>query len=741
MGGITLAHPDVVRGVIAGEWLRAGSVAVELGSITLRPHQVDAARRIRALLARAGGALLCDEVGLGKTYVALAVARASARPLVIAPASLREMWEDAAGKAAVAVRIVSTESLGRAGPARSGCDLVIVDEAHYCRSPAAKRYAALVSLTARTPVLLVSATPVHNKRSDVVALLSFFLGSAASELTDADLARYMVRRGQTEAGASLPRVRTAARLPVPHDSAPLDLLLALPPPVPPRDGGLAGALVTHTLVRLWASSEAALREGLRRRIAKAIALRVALEEGRYPTSNDLRSWTYGDGSVQLGFPSILSPCQSRDSGRMLESVREHERALSELLCSLPRESVADDARVDQLRAVRRRHPHEKIVAFSQFTDTVARLYRGIAPDGGVAMLTAAGARIAGGPISRAEALARFAPAACSAPEPPASEAISLLIATDLLSDGVNLQDAAVVVHLDLPWTAATLEQRVGRAARMGSPHREVFVYAMDPPAPSERLLRAEAIILRKAGLAAASVGASRIPPLFAPLASRPESNVESAEAIRRTLSAWPALRKQPARAETLCAAVAADRDAALVLTVVRGEPRLAVVCEGRVSACSALINKVAAMAQGEPAPAPTALIAAVVNDAKQWIERQLAASDAGDSPSGRSALAGRIGARLARCLARCPRHERSRYGQRIAALRLRLQRPFTLGVEREIEELLRDGEDDFVEQLARIVGAERPEAIDQISEIRAVLILRRVCHSEWEPTRSYITLP
>ena len=741
MGGITRAHPDVVRGIIAREWLRADNLPAELGSITLRPHQVDAARRIRALLEQVGGALLCDEVGLGKTFVALAVARASSRPLVIAPASLREMWDDAAQKAAVEVRVVSTESLGRARPSLSRCDLVIVDEAHYFRNSGTKRYAALVSLTARTPVLLVSATPVHNKRSDVIALLALFLGSAAGELTDADSARYVVRRGHTEAGAPLPRVRAVARLAIPHDSGPLDLLLALPPPVPPRDGGLAGALVTHTLVRLWASSDAALSEGLRRRIAKAVALRDALEGGRYPTTKDLRSWTYGDGSVQLGFASLLSAGRFQDSGHMLESVREHERALTELLRSLPRESVADEARVDQLRAVRRRHPYTKIVAFSQFTDTVARLYRGVAPDGEVAMLTAAGARISSGPISRPEAIARFAPAACSAPEPAASEAISLLIATDLLSDGVNLQDAAVVVHLDLPWTAATLEQRVGRVARMGSLHREVFVYAMDPPASTERLLRAEAIIRRKARIAAASVGASRIPPLFAPLAPPSESHVESAEAIRRIFSGWTALSICRARSGPHCATIAADRDAALVLAIVRGAPRLAVVSAGQVSDSPAAISDVVASAHGEPAPAPPALITAVVNDAKQWIEGQLAASDAGNSLSGRSALACRIGERLTRCLARCPRHERGRCGRRIAALRRRLQRPFTLGVERDIQTLLRDSdESDFVEQMTRLVGDDGPESNEETAEIRAVLILRRVCSSEWDRA-GYINLP
>jgi DNA replication protein DnaC len=46
-----------------------------LGSVTLRPDQVETARRARSMLRREGGCLLAGDVGTGKTYVALALAR------------------------------------------------------------------------------------------------------------------------------------------------------------------------------------------------------------------------------------------------------------------------------------------------------------------------------------------------------------------------------------------------------------------------------------------------------------------------------------------------------------------------------------------------------------------------------------------------------------------------------------------------------------------------------------------
>src|SRR5690606_38445478 len=110
---------------------------------------------------------------------------------------------------------------------------------------------------------------------------------------------------------------------------------------------------------------------------------------------------------------------------------------------------------------------------------------------GVAALTAHGGRIASGRISRTDALARFAPMAQGARPPRERERISLLLATDVVSEGLNLQDAGVVVHLDVPWTPARLAQRVGRVTRPGSPHAVVTVHRIAPPRAAAALLALE----------------------------------------------------------------------------------------------------------------------------------------------------------------------------------------------------------------------------------------------------------
>ena len=105
-----------------------------------------------------------------------------------------------------------------------------------------------------------------------------------------------------------------------------------------------------------------------------------------------------------------------------------------------------------------------------------------------------------------EVLRAFAPRAQGAPPPSPRLDTDLLIATDLLSEGLNLQDAMRVVHYDLPWSPARLAQRVGRIDRLGSLHGEIETVSFVPPGPLAAALALEERLLAKTRvqLAAAS---------------------------------------------------------------------------------------------------------------------------------------------------------------------------------------------------------------------------------------------
>ena len=108
--------------------------------------------------------------------------------------------------------------------------------------------------------------------------------------------------------------------------------------------------------------------------------------------------------------------------------------------------------------------------------------------------------------SRRRAVQGFAPVSMEAPAGQDSDLYDLMIATDVLAEGVNLQQCRHIINFDMPWNPMRLVQRHGRIDRIGSPHNEVFLRAIFPADRLDQLLNLEQRILGKLALAAASVG-------------------------------------------------------------------------------------------------------------------------------------------------------------------------------------------------------------------------------------------
>ena len=499
-----------------------------VGPLTLHPHQRHAVARLRYALRHYRTALLADDVGLGKTAVALVILRDVPDAMVVAPAALRAHWTAALRSAALTRRLITTESLGRDSPSSAPASLIVVDEAHHFRNAATHRWRHLATLAADARVLLLSATPVHNHPADLATLFRLTLGDHANALDAPTLARLVVRRSAADVVAPTPvgaaviasagdRPTVAPTCWIQLDDAPAvrDALRSLPPAPLPQDGTATPDLDRYTLTRLWTSSDAALAAALQRRRARALTVADGLRSGLPPTRADLHALTRGTATdpttQQL---SLLTPADDPDDAASVVRRTHARQVVDRYVDALhhARDAVrathGDARRIAELRAIRARHPDAHIVAFSWSADTVRALYRALAPDGRVAMLTAAGGRIASGPLSRADTLARFAPHGQARRPPAPIERISLLFTTDVLSEGLDLRDASVVVHLDLPWTPARLAQRTGRAVRPGAPAPVVHVYAFRPPAAAAAELRLVAHARAKRSATKQTVGTS-----------------------------------------------------------------------------------------------------------------------------------------------------------------------------------------------------------------------------------------
>jgi len=512
-----------------------------MGEITLRTHQHEAVAQLTRMLAEYRGALLADDVGLGKTFVALALSRQYDTVHVVAPASLLPTWRTAAARAGIPqLQCHSLHAWSRAAPPTiptRGSSLVIIDEAHHLRNPNTTRYRQLADSVAACDVLLLSATPVHNRPQDLRALLALFRGQRLDALDDQHLARMVLRRRaedldhETRQDSSLKPQRIAhPTIREPQDHEVLGAILALPAPLPAHDGAVAGALIRLGLLRAWCSSDAALVHALTRRRLRGEALRDALCTGRHLTHDELRHWVIGDDAGQLAFPELLAT-HAVESGDLLTVLDRHLDAIAALARHVARTQPTprDLTRANHVRGILARHPQQPVVAFSQYTRTVQALFRALSDIAGVGAIMGSQARIASGPLPRQELLGLFAPSGSGRPPPPPMQRARLLLTTDLLAEGVNLQDAGVVIHLDLPWTHAMLVQREGRALRMHSPHRAVHVYTLGPDEHVAAVLRAEQRVLGKRHLGQRLVGAEQ---------GAPQSAADWQAAWQRMLKRW-----------------------------------------------------------------------------------------------------------------------------------------------------------------------------------------------------------
>lgn len=691
-----MARHVIARAILDG----VESIPPTLGEVILRPHQRIAAARLSSLITRDGGALLAEPVGVGKTYTALAVAAHATLPIcIVAPAALRRMWQESLDRCGLMASIVTHEQLSRGpriDPRSSNLDrratFTIVDEAHRMKSPAARRYASVADVCRQGPVLLMTATPVHNARADLAAQLALFLGRAAWAMNDDDLATHVVR-GTSDTVGDLPMLDGPHRVALTtHDDC-LDELISLPPPVPARDETLVAALSTYGLVHQWTSSRGALLAALERRRARAIALENAVAAGRRPSRMELAAWTHVGDAVQLAFPELVAAeavITDADDATLLAALGRHRAGIEALLHRLRASSDPDLERAAVLRRIRASHSGERTIAFCHYEETVNALWMRLSRDPGVAALTARGARIAGGRLSRDAVVEQFAPRPEGARALHAAERIDLLITTDLLSEGLNLQEASVVVHLDLPWNPARLDQRVGRVQRLGSRHPRVHVYTVMPPATAEKLLHIEARLRDKLKLARQTVGvAGRILPSVAGAAVEQQGLAEQTSEIQRMLRGW--LRHadpRPAAAAPFVAAVHSEVTGFLALVRRAGVARLIASFGDDIESAAAVILRAVKLANGREAAADGRRATAALARIEQWqaTERGAVTIDFHAASVGRARRAAL--ARVSQALARAPRYRRALLAPLAEAAREAAMSPLGEGAERILETLV-----------------------------------------------------
>lgn len=461
--------------------------------IELVPHQLSAARRV--MTDPIPRFLLADEVGMGKTIEAGIIARQcliddpTRRVFVLAPPPLVPQWRrelndrfdlcDFPGQVTVAAHDAWPQ--GFATP-----DLLIVDEAHNLLGDAAD-LARLITLGHAAPrLLLLSATPALGAAQQLLDLLHVLdpaaygrhdraklearlelgrdLGRILLSLGD-DAPTFLVKRSARDIVARLPDDPVVARL-----AQDLE-----------REEGAGETLadLRQHLADTYRVHQRLIR-ARRREAMVYFRPRGALVDGR-------REHVRAEVDENLRWPEILVGLEdwrdtirlsgSEESGASAEDALALMAAIDAVGCGVAPANLADAS--GSLRAAQTQEPGERTKS-SVAVDIVQALFRRIRRDGPrnpkvVAFGTTAEsvdavhAALTAQKISALRLQAHNDPDAVDATVVAFHESPD---ATALLCDrsgeeGLNLNFADAILHLDLPFSVTRIEQRIGRLDRFG----------------------------------------------------------------------------------------------------------------------------------------------------------------------------------------------------------------------------------------------------------------------------------
>jgi len=142
-----------------------------------------------------------------------------------------------------------------------------------------------------------------------------------------------------------------------------------------------------------------------------------------------------------------------------------------------------DQKLNELeKLISGQHKDDKVLIFTQYSDTANYVYRQLRKRG-VKQVD----RATGGSTNPTSIVEHFSPVSNEVDIPSESQT-RILVATDVLSEGQNLQDSHVIINYDLPWAIIRLIQRAGRVDRIGQTAEQIYCYSFFPADGVEQII-------------------------------------------------------------------------------------------------------------------------------------------------------------------------------------------------------------------------------------------------------------
>jgi len=601
----TFPPPYIVlmRGLyeLFGDTIEAGGmgglILRQMGDV-LYDFQMDAVKRAISVINRYGGVLISDVVGLGKSYIGLALLEHySTKDMfegmphsttVIAPASLVRSWEELLRSFSIDGKVFSSGLLThledhpeiREQVERSG--IILVDEAHNYTNPEAIRYRELRTLLTGKKAVLLTATPYRKRYGDIINQLRLFMHGGnhpflvrpptweglRKKLEEGDLdpsyllKEIMIRRTRHDllqlygndndeieirveglkpeilrfperklktvnyslSDTYSPDARSGDTETVELEGADVysklvdgigkmrfarfnlfayvrrDLMKKQPYSGLSASGPALKGLTRIGMLKRLESSWYALWMTLKRNCVVTTNFLKLLENGFVPAGDEFADLLlggsrddpviYDDDMAERIAGELIAKNQTYKAGAFrtteLKNDLDHDlriiKSMLNLLEPLRNEIEKDPLKDKKLATLLKlieeeRKEGRKVLVFSEFAETVEWISRSLREMGYGSRWRMA--EVTGRTKGLLNRIRRFAPEANNADIAPEDE-LNVLISTDILSEGLNLQDANVVINYDLHWTPIKLIQRIGRLDRISTRHDVIWVYNFFP---------------------------------------------------------------------------------------------------------------------------------------------------------------------------------------------------------------------------------------------------------------------
>ncbi|MHB8522399.1 MAG: helicase-related protein [Limisphaerales bacterium] len=261
-----------------------------------------------------------------------------------------------------------------------------------------------------------------------------------------------------------------------------------------RAGATLRGLIRILLFKRFESSVFAFKETVRRLLLVHERFLQALEQGFVPAGDEAQAILYEPNQAE---EQDLMDALRRVSGRYdiadfdlsrLKAAIEHDvKLLRKILDCVRPITPEQDAKVQKLKEYLGKEPLKdgKRLIFTQYADTARYLHDNLNPGGQRDDIDV----IFSGDKSKARVVGRFAPKANPEYKFAAGEKeLFTVVATDVLAEGLNLQDCDNIINYDLHWNPVRLIQRFGRIDRIGSDHDVVYGFNFLPETGLERNL-------------------------------------------------------------------------------------------------------------------------------------------------------------------------------------------------------------------------------------------------------------